>query len=539
MAAPRAEEGQPSTIPLWRIALKTGISEQIIDHKYSGSGTEDDPYVVSWLTDDQRNPFAFSKSSKWTITLIVSLATLAVSLISSAYTGGLVEVVKSLHTSEELSLLGVSVFVVGFAVGPLLWAPLSETYGRRPVFLMNAIALTAFTAGAAASLNIQSLIIFRFLAGSFGSAPMAISGGVIADTFPAVERGFAAGLYAGAPFMGPALGPVIGGFLAEGAGWRAVEWLLVALSGTVLLAMYLFLPETYAPVLLRKRAQALSKMTDRVYRSKVDMEQGRRPMTKILSVALSRPWVLLFCEPIVLLLSLYLAIVYGTLYMFLAAYPIVFGEVRGWDEGTTGLTFLGVMIGILCATVYTIPMYERYKRKSLQSQGHLSPEDRLPDAFLGAIALPVGLFWFAWTNSPSIHWMVPIAAGIPFGFGMVTVFLAVLNYLVDAYTIYAASVLAANSLLRSMFGAAFPLFTGYMYRGLGIHWASSIPAFLALACLPMPFLIYRYGSRIRERSHYAAEASAIMKRYLETTEMESETKQQAQVRHVRQTSEEN
>lgn len=539
MAAPRAEERQPSTIPLWRIALKTGISQQIIDHKYPGSGTEDDPYVVFWLTDDQRNPFAFNRSSKWTITLIVSLATLAVSLISSAYTGGLVEVVKSLHTSEELSLLGVSVFVVGFAVGPLLWAPLSETYGRRPVFLMNAIALTAFTAGAAASPNIQSLIIFRFLAGSFGSAPMAISGGAIADTFPAVERGFAAGLYAGAPFMGPALGPVIGGFLAEGAGWRAVEWLLVALSGTVLLAMYLFLPETYAPVLLRKRAQALSKITDRVYRSKVDMEQGRRPMTKILSVALSRPWVLLFCEPIVLLLSLYLAIVYGTLYMFLAAYPIVFGEVRGWDEGTTGLTFLGVMIGILCATVYTIPMYQRYKRKSLQSQGHLSPEDRLPDAFLGAIALPVGLFWFAWTNSPSIHWMVPIAAGIPFGFGMVTVFLAVLNYLVDAYTIYAASVLAANSLLRSMFGAAFPLFTGYMYRGLGIHWASSIPAFLALACLPMPFLIYRYGSRIRERSHYAAEASAIMKRYLETTEMESETKQQAQVRHVRQTSEEN
>ncbi|KAJ5933212.1 MFS general substrate transporter [Penicillium verrucosum] len=537
MAAPMAEEPRPSTIPLWRMALKTGISEHNIDHTYPGSGTEDDPYVVSWLTNDKLNPFAFSKSSKWTITIIVSLATLTVSLISSAYTGGLVEVVKSLDTNEELSLLGVSVFVVGFAVGPLLWAPLSETYGRRPVFLINAIALTAFTAGAAASPNIQSLIIFRFLAGSFGSAPMAISGGVIADTFPAVERGFAAGLYAGAPFMGPALGPVIGGFLAEGAGWREVEWLLVALSGAMLVAMYLFLPETYAPVLLRERAQALSKTTERVYRSKVDMGQGKLPMTKVLSVALSRPWVLLFCEPIVLLLSLYLAIIYGTLYMFLAAYPIVFGKVRGWGEGTTGLTFLGIMVGIMGATVYTVPMYQRYKRKFLQSKGNLSPEDRLPDAFLGAIALPVGLFWFAWTNSPSIHWMVPIAAGVPFGFGMVTVFLAVLNYLVDAYTIYAASVLAANSLLRSVFGAAFPLFTNYMYRDLGIHWASSIPAFLALACLPMPFLFHRYGSPIRERSHYAAEASAIMKRYLETAEMESEARQQTQVRSVRQTSE--
>ncbi|CAI7602674.1 unnamed protein product [Penicillium glandicola] len=522
MAAPRGKGYCPSTIPLWHLALKTDISEQIVSHQYTGSGTEEDPYVVFWLTDDQLNPFAFSKCSKWTITIIVSLATLAVSLISSAYTGGLVEVVESLHTSQELTLLGVSVYVVGFAVGPLLWAPLSETYGP----------------GAAASPNIQSLIIFRFLAGSFGSAPMAISGGVIADTFPAVERGFAAGLYGGAPFMGPALGPVIGGFLAEGAGWRSVEWLLVAFSGTILLMMYLLLPETYAPVLLRKRAQALSKITGHVYLSKVDMEQGKLPMSKRLRVALSRPWVLLFCEPIVLLLSLYLSIIYGTLYMFLAAYPIVFEEVRGWSEGTTGLTFLGVMIGILCATAYTIPMYQRYKKKSLQSKSHLPPEARLPDAFLGAIALPVGLFWFAWTNFPSIHWIVPVTAGIPFGFGMVTVFLAVLNFLVDAYTIYAASVLAANSLLRSMFGAAFPLFTGYMYRSLGIHWASSIPAFLALACLPMPFLIYRYGSQIRERSHYAADASAFMKRYLETAETESETKQQAQ-EHVRQTSEEN
>jgi hypothetical protein len=123
---------------------------------------------------------------------------------------------------------------------------------------------------------------------------------------------------------------------------------------------------------------------------------------------------------------------------------------------------------------------------------------------------------FAWTNSPSVHWLVSVAAGVPFGFGMLTVFLAVLNYLVDAYTIYAASVLASTTLLRSLFGAAFPLFTGYMYEALGIHWASSVPAFLALACLPIPFMLSRYGSKIREKCHYAAEASAIMRQYLES-----------------------
>jgi len=129
---------------------------------------------------------------------------------------------------------------------------------------------------------------------------------------------------------------------------------------------------------------------------------------------------------------------------------------------------------------------------------------------LGSVCLPVGLFWFAWTNYPSIHWSVSIIATAPFGFGMVLVFLSIMNYLIDAYVIYAASVLAANSVIRSLFGAAFPLFTTYMYQNLGIHWASSIPAFLALACVPFPFLFYKYGRPIRMKCKYAAEAAAVL-----------------------------
>jgi len=128
---------------------------------------------------------------------------------------------------------------------------------------------------------------------------------------------------------------------------------------------------------------------------------------------------------------------------------------------------------------------------------------------VGAVFLPIGLFWFAWTNGKSVPFIVSIIATAPFGFGMVLVFLSIMNYLIDAYTIYAASVLAANSVLRSLFGAAFPLFTTQMYNKLGIHWASSIPAFLALACVPFPFLFYKYGEKIRERCKYAAEAKRI------------------------------
>lgn len=192
--------------------------------------------------------------------------------------------------------------------------------------------------------------------------------------------------------------------------------------------------------------------------------------------------------------------------------PIVFGVGRGWSEGLTGLSFLGILVGILFSMIAMFPIYFQYKRKALLIVGRVPPEARLPATFVGAILLPVGLFWFAWTNSPSMHWIVPIAAGIPFGYGMVTVFLPILNYLIDAYTIYAASVLAANASLRSTFGAAFPLFTNPMYENLGIHWASSVPAFLAVACVPLPFLFYRYGAEIRKRCPYAAESDAVMEK---------------------------
>ncbi|XHG06328.1 hypothetical protein AWENTII_009533 [Aspergillus wentii] len=139
---------------------------------------------------------------------------------------------------------------------------------------------------------------------------------------------------------------------------------------------------------------------------------------------------------------------------------------------------------------------------------------------LASLALPAGLFWFAWTNSPSIHWLASIAAGAPFGFGMVLVFLSVFSYLIDAYTIFAASVLAANSLLRSLFGFAFPLFTTYMFENLGIHWASCVPAFLALACVPFPFILYKKGLSIRKRCKYSAQSQAFVQSLLKQSDVE-------------------
>ncbi|KAJ5650962.1 uncharacterized protein N7484_004685 [Penicillium longicatenatum] len=519
------EAPRPQHIPYWRILTDQGVcTPEVIDYPYAGAGTEDSPFVVEWIPDDPRNPMQFSTGLKWTYTILVAFATLAVSLSSSAYAGGINEVLTDLHVGEEVATLGVSLFVLGFAVGPLLWAPMSELVGRQIVFLITFFSLAAFCAGAAGAQHAYSLIILRFFAGSFGSSPFTNAGGVIADIFPAEKRGLATSLFAGAPFLGPTLGPVIGGFLSENAGWRWVQGFLAVFTGLIWILGSLIVPETYAPVLLRKRAERLSEITGKVYRSKLDIDRGKVSARDAFTTALKRPWILLFAEPIVFLLSLYMAIVYGTLYMLFDAFPIVFQEIRGWSEGVGSLPFLSVMIGMMIAVGLNMYDNKRYIRIHIKHNGFAPPEARLPPTMLGGIAIPIGLFWFAWTNYPSIPWIVCVLATAPFGFGMVFVFLGIMNYLIDAYTIYAASVLAANSIIRSCFGAGFPLFTTYMYNNLGIHWASCVPAFLSLACVPFPFIFYRYGPAIRRKCKYAAEADdfmrALNRKANETSEVE-------------------
>ncbi|KAF7594231.1 hypothetical protein BBP40_009783 [Aspergillus hancockii] len=510
------EAPHPQGIPYWRLLVDQGIvTPEIIEYPYKGSGTDDDPYIVEWIPNDPRNPMLFSNTLKWAYTITVAFATFGVSLSSSAYAGGIQEVIKQFGISQEVATLGVSLFVLGFAVGPLVWAPLSELIGRQIVFFISYGALAAFCASAAGAQNSWTLIILRFFAGSFGSSPLTNAGGVIADIFPAEQRGLATSLFAGAPFLGPTLGPIIGGFLSENAGWRWVQGFLATFTGVIWLTESLLVPETYAPLLLRKRATRLTTLTGKHHRSTLDLDRGPISPTTAFSTALLRPWILLFAEPIVLLLSTYMAIVYGTLYMLFDAFPIVFQQHRGWSEGIASLPFLGVMIGMMSAVALNMHDNKRYIRVHKAHNGFAPPEARLPPTMIGAVAIPIGLFWFAWTNTDPVHWIIPIIGSAPFGFGMVLVFLNIMTYLIDAYTIYAASVLAANSIIRSCFGAGFPLFTGYMYAGLGVHWASCVPGFLALICLPFPFVFYRFGARIRRGCKYAAEADDFVRRLAE------------------------
>ncbi|GFF51585.1 putative MFS transporter [Aspergillus udagawae] len=469
-------------------------------HIYDGQGTQEDPFIVEFQKDDPGNPMNWSQLRKWFITAIVTFSVFAITFTSSAYSASANELIPDFNISTEVFTVGLSLFVLG-----------SELYGRQALWIVSHIAMVAFTGGSAGSRNVATLLVLRFFSGTFGGSPLVNSGGAIADLFPPAQRGLAMTLYCVAPFLGPILGPIVGGFVSENVGWRWVQGVCCIFIGVIGIIGVIFVPETYGPVLLIRRANQLSKANSKLYISVLEKNQGKKKPSEIFQRALIRPWVLLFREPIVLVASLYMAIIYGTVYMFMSAMPIVYNEQRGWSEGIGGLAFMGIAVGIILGLVYAIYDNNRRYTKLLLSKS-ATAESRLPPAIIGAVALPVGMFAFAWTNYPRIHWSVSIILSAPFGFGCVLVILPIINYLIDAYTIYAASVLAAAAIFRSIVGAVFPLFTTQMYDSLGIHWASSLPAFLTLACMPFPFVMYRYGGALRMKCKYAFEAAEMMRR---------------------------
>ncbi|KAF4477225.1 multidrug resistance [Fusarium agapanthi] len=457
---------------------QVGLTDAVLNHGYPGHGTEDSPYLVEFLPNDSRNALNFSRSKRWLITILQAIATLAVTFANS--------ILCLFHGLDRVQC------------------------------------------GCRRCPDHGGLDSPSFLAGSFGSSPLSNAGGVIADMFEARDRGLATALFAMAPFLGPTIGsryreedadysktgPITGGFLGESEGWRWVMGMTSIFTGVVWIINSLVIPETYAPYLLRRRVAVLSKRTGKVYISKTDVGRPRTTIATQFKTAMLRPWVLLIKEPIVLLTSLYMAIVYGTLYLCFAAFPIVFQQ------------------GMLFAVTGTILDNKRYARAAEAAGGHAPPETRLPPSLVGSILIPVGLFWFAWTNGKDVHWIVSIIGSAFFACGLVSGFLSLLNYLIDSYSTFAASVLAANSILRSLFGAVFPLFTTYMYNDLGIHWASSIPAFLAVACVPFPFLFYNYGKTIRMKCEYAAEAANVLQKMRTKHEVITEDQAAEEVREA-------
>jgi MFS family permease len=287
----------------------------------------------------------------------------------------------------------------------------------------------------------------------------------------------------------------------------------------------LFIPETYGPIILRNRARRLRKTTgDKNIFAPVELE--KKSFKELATVTLTRPIRMLFFELIVLTSCLYLSLVYAIFYLFFEAYPLVFEDLYGMTPGISGLAFLPIGVGSIIA-ICIFNSYDNFLQKARAADKEWArPEEarRLPLACLGGPLFSIALFWLGWTSRASIHWIVPMLAGIPFGVGFVLIFMALLNYLTDAYLIFAASAQAATSCSRSLFGAVLPLAAKPMYRTLGIGWASSLLGFVSLAMCAIPFLFIKYGETIRARSTfctYLREQKAEEERNLEKRRLKS------------------
>lgn len=376
--------------------------------------------------------------------------------------------------------------------------------GRNPVYIGTLFVFVLFQLGVIYAKNFGMLLAFRFLTGFIGSPVLATGGATIADMYKTSKQAYGIGVWGIAAVCGPAMGPLIGGFAAEANGWQWPIWELMWLSGFCLIFLTIFLPETSSSnILYRRTVRIRQKTGDPNFKCQPEIEAEGMTTNEILLMVFVRPFTLTFTEPICFFLNVYIALTYGLLYLWFESFPIVFIEIYGFSLGTQGLAFLGILLGALIVMVPFFYYNYKYVEPQFTATGELRPEVRLQPALVGAFFLPICLFWFGWTSRSEIHWIVPIIGTSLFSIGEFLLFMGVLSYLGDAYPKHVASVYAGNDLVRSAFGAGFPLFAPAMYSKLGIGWASSLLGFLAVAFIPIPFILYFYGKSIRERSKMA------------------------------------
>lgn len=300
---------------------------------------------------------------------------------------------KTFGFGEEVGDLGTTLYVLGFSAGPTVWAPSSELYGRRPPLLIGMFGFSIFAIASATAKDTQTLMLTRFFSGFFAASPVALVPASLSDLFNNVHRGVAIAMYTMSVFMGPFTAPFISGFIASSyLGWRWTLYIPSFVGFFSLVLMAVFCKETYAPVILVQKAAILRRQTRNwgIHARQDELEVDFR---ELVTKNLARPFRLLFTEPIVFLLSAYMAFIYGLCYALLEAYPVVFQGVYGMSPGVGGLAFIGLIIGVLAGAGFVLSFQKSYVRKLMANDNIPIPEWRLPPCIVGGFAFSGGLFW--------------------------------------------------------------------------------------------------------------------------------------------------
>ncbi|KAF5364598.1 hypothetical protein D9758_005617 [Tetrapyrgos nigripes] len=505
------------------------IAEDSPNSSNSSGSESDKKYQVT--LDESEHPQNCSTWRKWAAVFVISSCALCVACTSSAASFTENGVAKEFNVSHEVTILAISLFVQGMGLGPLLAGPLSEVYGRNLVYQVSFVLVFALSFAVAFAPNIEIYLIFRFICGFFGSTFLSVAGGSVSDLFDDEHVGNPMAIYTISPFIGPVLGPLLSGFINQNVDWRWTYYVLIMWTFVQTIALFLIVPETFIPVLTARKAARLRRETKNdVWWASLDRQNNN--LGQAILISCYRPFQLMIRDPMASLLNLWTSLVLGILYLAFQAFPVVFELGHGFSTQQTGMSFLGIGLGMLLALAtqgYWNGVMKRETEKAEKEglRGGAPPEARLYMGEVGGILIPLGLLLIAVLTPPSIPWPLPIILGsVLFGAGVYFCFTSTFTYLVTAYRPIAASAMASNSAMRSTFAAVFPLFAGFLYggtsdggiseglkaknsgwgrigNGLGTVGATGLLAAVMALAAPLPFIFRRIGARLRARSKFA------------------------------------
>ncbi|PLN79778.1 MFS general substrate transporter [Aspergillus taichungensis] len=452
------------------------------------------PVIVDWDgPDDPEKPLNWPKSKKTMIISAVCLMRFTTPLASSMMAPALLQIEDEFSSASSMVItFSVSIYIIGFGIGPLFLAPLSEVYGRNLIYHVGNILFTLFTALCGLSPNATALLIFRLIAGVFGGAPLTNGGGSIADLVPATERGFIMSIFSLSMLIAPVVGPIAGGFLSQAANWRWIFWLLTILSGITTIVSFICLRETFGPVLLERKAAKIRKETGNPNVEVVG--RGGLSLGALLRQTLMRPITFLYKSAVSVVMAIYMGLVYGIIYLLFTSFTQVFQERYGFSQGFAGLCYIGLGLG--CASQLFLGSYSDKIYTALTNRNGVErAEYRLLLLIPAALSLPIGLVIYGWTAEYTVHWIVPIIGTVFIGVGFSGSMTSVQTYLVDAFTAYSASALAANNVVRSIAGGVVPLAGPSMYGKLGLGWGNTLLGLLSLVFGLTPMYFYWFGEK--------------------------------------------
>ncbi|KAI9707988.1 MAG: hypothetical protein M1820_004407 [Bogoriella megaspora] len=416
--------------------------------------------LVSWNgLDDPANPRNWAFRRKWTVTIVSSSFAFIASLSSSMISPALPAISKDLKVSDgTVELMFISIYVLGFAIGPLISGPLSEIYGRTVVLQVSNVVFVIFNAACGGCRTATEMIVFRFLSGLGGCASLPIGGGILSDVWSSDERGMAIGIYTLMPLLGPAIGPIAAGFIVQYSSWR---WCFYSVSLCDVLVQFLsciLLLETYPRVILYRKAKRLRKETgsDDL---RTEWEVLDQSLVDILRTAFKRPIILITTQPIVQCVAIYMAFLYGLMYLVLSTFARLWTGEYHEPAHIAGLNYVSARLGFLTGAQLGTRLQDRvYMALKNRVEGVGQPEFRIPLMVPSSILVPVGIFAYAWSAEKVAFWFWPNLGIYVLCASMIMCWQCMQAYVIETYTKYAASAMAAANLLRSVAGFGFPLF---------------------------------------------------------------------------------